>query len=71
MNQREFAQKFGITREHLNALINGRKRPSPEMALRMEAATGIGRSVWIFGSPEEKKVAWRGFKDAQARHDDR
>lgn len=35
------AEILGISQAHLNELKNGKKRPSPELALRIERATGI------------------------------
>lgn len=58
MNQTDIAQKAGVAREHLNALINGRKNPSPKLATRLQEVTGVSREIWIFGTPEERRAAW-------------
>lgn len=63
MKQKEYASRIGIGREYLNALINGRKNPSAKLAVRLQDVTGVAREVWIFGSPEERRAAWRKARD--------
>jgi len=59
MKQRELAKILGKKNQYVNALVNGRRRPSPELAERMELVTGVSRTVWIWGTPTEKKKALR------------
>ena len=66
-NQGKIAMAVGVAREHLNALINGRKNPSPQLAIRLEQATGVARSVWIFGTAEERRAAWAEFREKARR----
>lgn len=37
----EFSGELGISQAHLNEIKNGKKRPSPELASKIEAITGI------------------------------
>lgn len=39
MNQRELARRLGVNHVHLNAVLRGRKRPSPILARRIERET--------------------------------
>lgn len=43
----EFANRLGVTRQALSALLNGRSGVSAEMALRLEAALGTNAEMWI------------------------
>ena len=39
-NRKDFAELIGTTKNYLNLLACGQRRPSPELALRIEQATG-------------------------------
>lgn len=41
MSEAELAEKIGVTQAYVNMLKNGERRPSPELAQKIEAATGI------------------------------
>ena len=41
------AERLGVTRQALSALLNGRAGVSAEMALRLEAALGTSAEMWI------------------------
>ena len=43
----EAAQRLGVTRQALSALLNGRAGISPTMALRLEAALGTSAEMWL------------------------
>ena len=43
----EAAQRLGVTRQALSALLNGRAGVSPAMALRLEAALGTSAEMWL------------------------
>lgn len=43
----EAAQRLGVTRQALSALLNGRAGVSPTMALRLEAALGTSAEMWL------------------------
>ena len=55
MKQKELAKTVGTTPQHLNAVICGRKRPSANLAEKLESATGVSRSIWIWGTVQQKK----------------
>ena len=65
MKQIDIARRAGIHALHLNAVLAGRRNPSPRLALRLEQATGIDRQIWVFGTPDERRAAWKKFKEAQ------
>jgi len=41
ISQRQLAANVGISPPHMNALIKGKRRPSPKLAARLEKITGI------------------------------
>jgi addiction module HigA family antidote len=43
----EAAQRLGVTRKTLSALINGRAALSPEMAVRIARATRTSPESWL------------------------
>lgn len=54
-NQLEFAREIGIHHVYLNSIIKGRRRPSPDLALRIEEATGGAVTRMELLYPEEKE----------------
>jgi len=44
----EAAEKLGVTRKTLSALLNCRASMSPEMAVRIGKATGTSPESWLF-----------------------
>ena len=54
-NQRNLAKTVGVHYIHLNAVLRGRVRPSPSLALRIEEATDgqVTRMELLY--PEQKK----------------
>ena len=47
MSVTEVAQRLGVTRQTLSALLTGRAGVSAEMALRLEGALGTSAEMWI------------------------
>jgi transcriptional regulator with XRE-family HTH domain len=47
MTQAEAAEQIGLSRVQLNQYLQGEKRPSLEMAIRIEDATGISIRSWL------------------------
>jgi addiction module HigA family antidote len=43
----EVADRLGVSRQALSALLNGRAGVSAEMALRLEAALGTSAEMWV------------------------
>jgi HTH-type transcriptional regulator/antitoxin HigA len=60
-NQGELADRMGVVRKHLNRLINGHVALTPDVALKLEQATGVPASYW------NKMEA--GYREAKARLD--
>lgn len=65
MKQTDIARQAGISYLHLNAVLGGRRNPSPSLAVRLEQATGVAREIWVFGTPEERRAAWNKAKEAR------
>ena len=63
--QVDVARACGINPISLNAILNGRRNPSAKLANRLQDATGVAREVWIFGTPEERRAAWKEAKEAK------
>jgi transcriptional regulator with XRE-family HTH domain len=51
MNRSEIAKAAGITRQHIDYIFAGKRRPSAELATELERITGIDRRAWLW--PEE------------------
>jgi len=47
MSVTEVAERLGVTRQTLSALLNGRAGVSAEMALRLEGALGTSAEMWV------------------------
>jgi addiction module HigA family antidote len=65
MTVSEAAQRLGVTRQALSALLNGRSGISAEMSLRLAAALGTSAEMWL-----EMQVAydlWRAKKKRQPK----
>lgn len=45
--QQEIAHRLGVSRKHVNEMINGRAAISEEMALRLERVVGISARTWL------------------------
>ena len=46
ISQRELAARTGYTTKHINWLISGKARITPEAALRLEKVTGVPARLW-------------------------
>lgn len=44
----KIARKAGITPAYMAFIISGKRKPSADVAVRLEAATGISRSAWLW-----------------------
>lgn len=47
MTQKKFAEILGISCSVLNEVIKGKRQVSPELAFKIEAATGIKAANWL------------------------
>ncbi len=66
MKKRETPRQFAVRRarispRHLSYLVAGERRAYPDVALRLEKATGINKDVWMFGSRRARQDAWKKF----------
>lgn len=48
MKQIDLAKLLEITPQHMNDIIKRRRRPSVDLAKRLENITGIDRRAWIW-----------------------
>lgn len=76
LSQRKFAQTIGISCSVLNEVIRGKRPITPELAFKIEAATGTKAYIWVElqtqysehknnlcnGGPRMDICAPRGFK---------
>jgi addiction module HigA family antidote len=46
--QQYLAQITGITGKHVNLIVKGHARITPQIALRLEAATGVEAIEWLW-----------------------
>ena len=46
MNQKEFAQRMGVSEEYIGRLINGEVKLTPEIAVRLEMVLGVPAQFW-------------------------
>lgn len=67
MNKKELSKKVGITQRHLEYLIKAERNASPLVARRLEKATGIARELWVFGTPAQRRAAWKKFQKEQTK----
>lgn len=56
INQKRLALAIGTHPVYLNAILRGRRRPSPDLALRIEEATGGAVTRMELLYPEEKEL---------------
>jgi transcriptional regulator with XRE-family HTH domain len=48
--QAELAELLGVSQAHVSEIMNGKKRPSPELAQSIEKLTGIPLRDLLFSS---------------------
>lgn len=51
MDKKEIAKKTGKTLRMIDYIINGERRPSANLAKKLEKLTGVPRSAWLW--PQE------------------
>jgi addiction module HigA family antidote len=47
LTQQEFAEALGIDRPALNMIVNGRRRITPDMAIRLSIVLGTTPDYWL------------------------
>ncbi|HVA37290.1 MAG TPA: HigA family addiction module antitoxin [Candidatus Dormibacteraeota bacterium] len=47
VTQGELARRLGVTRQSLNAIINGKRAVTPVMAMRLERVLGVDAQTWL------------------------
>lgn len=52
LNLRQLGKAIAVNPSHLSNIFCGRRRASPEVAAKLEAATGIDRVEWLYKSPD-------------------
>ena len=48
MNTNEISNAIGVTRRYATYLVKGERRPSADVAARLEAVTGRHRLSWLY-----------------------
>ena len=67
MTQIEIAKKVGITQGHLSLIINGKRRPSWDIAIVLAALTETAEALWMDGEPGAKRAALESLE--RSAHD--
>lgn len=62
MTLEELGKMAKIKRYNLSKYINGRRRPTPETAKRLEMVTGIPLEDWLLGDPEYLRRQFKIFQ---------
>ena len=57
ITQKEIARLAQIGPDFLSHIIGGRRPYPPKVAIRLEAVTGIDKSLWVWGDPLELRTA--------------
>ena len=55
ISQKELAELLGNPKMNMSAMLAGKRRVSPATALKLEKNSGVGRFVWLYGTPKELK----------------
>ena len=68
ITQKQIALQADISPDFLSHILHGR-RPCPKgVAVRLEAATGISKVIWVWGSPEQIRKAVHEVCANDTRH---
>ena len=54
MTQIEIAARAGVSQAFVSQVLGGEKKPSPKIAARLEAVTGIHRLHWLYPDQFDK-----------------
>lgn len=57
ISRRRLAKQLGISSSYMAMLVNGERRPSPELAARIERLTGIPFRVLLLTEEPSKSAA--------------
>lgn len=52
MSQQELAALVGVSQPLISEYENGKKRPRPAIAIKIERVTGIDKNYLVFGDAE-------------------
>ena len=47
LNQGDLAKRLRVSRANLNAIVNGKRAVTPEMAMRLERVLGVSMQAWL------------------------
>ncbi len=50
IDRNKLAKNLGVTRQHIDHILAGRRTPSTELAAQLEKLTGVGRLCWLYPS---------------------
>lgn len=63
----EAAERLGVTRQTLSAVVNGNRSVSPRMALKLGRFFGNGTELWL--SMQTRYAQWEVEHDREARRE--
>jgi len=47
LTQGTLARRLGVSRANLNAIVNGKRAITPDMAMRLERVLGVSMQTWL------------------------
>jgi len=65
-HQGKLAKAVGCRESHISMILAGVRRPSPDLADRLEKITKGPLRLWLFGTPEEKRAVLERWAAQQA-----
>lgn len=64
MTQKLIAEQIGVSNSYISKIFSGDKFPSPHIAKKLEAVTGIDRLAWLYpGEYENPYVETKEVSD--------
>ena len=57
LTQYDLADSLGVSQGQVSSIVTGRRKPSLDLAIKIERLAGIPASAWVDLDAEEPKVA--------------
>jgi hypothetical protein len=61
------AERADISRRYLDYLLSGEKDARPGIAARLETVTTIHRSIWTFGTSQQRQSLFDNFVETYGK----
>ena len=66
--QSSVAGEAGISPSFFSRILDNVQPCPPKLALKLEEVTGISIRIWLYGSKEDKRKAWKTFSTLCCEH---